>query len=194
MASEKLTADRVSLFSDGVFAIVITLMVLELRPPHGSEIGDLIDLWPGFLSYSMSYGFLSVVWINHHHILKYAEKATQRLIWSNFAHLFMVSLIPFTTSWVAETDLKSGAVSLYALVFVGVNITYLALCWEAIDRPRGEPVSVRLQQMLRVRSLITIVLFLIAAVIAQWFPYVGFATVVFCLLLYTRPDVSEVNI
>jgi len=194
MAREKLTADRLSLFSDGVFAIVITLMVLELKPPHGRDLGDLLELWPEFLSYCMSYWFLAVVWINHHHILRFAERASQRLIWSNFAHLFTVSLIPFTTKWAADTDLSSTAVSLYALVFVGVNATYLALCWELVDRPRGEPVSSRLRAMLKMRSLVTLALFLISATVAYWLPYLGFAVVVFCLLLYTRPDVSEVDI
>lgn len=194
MSREKLTADRLSLFSDGVFAIVMTLMVIELRPPHGDKLSDLIDLWPEFISYCISFWFLAVVWINHHHILQYAQKATPRLIWSNLAHLFSVSLIPFTTSWAAETDIGYGAVTLYALVFVAVNATYLALCWEAVDRPRGEPVAIRIRQMMKMRSLITLLLFLVGGIVGYWVPYLGFAIVVFCLLLYTRPDVSDVDI
>lgn len=193
MVERKPTVERLSLFSDGVFAIIITILVLELRPPHEASFAALSELWPEGLSYAVSYWFLAVVWINHHHLLRFAEIATPRLIWSNFAHLFSVSLIPFTTAWIADSKLGSAPVTLYALVFVAVNATYLALCWEAVDRPSNENSSDRIRRMMRMRSLITIILFLIAALIAVWFPVLGLGIIVFCLLLYVRPDVSEVS-
>jgi uncharacterized membrane protein len=193
MVERKPTVERLSLFSDGVFAIIITILVLELRPPHEASFAALSELWPEGLSYAVSYWFLAVVWINHHHLLRFAEIATPRLIWSNFAHLFSVSLIPFTTAWIADSKLGSAPVMLYALVFVAVNATYLALCWEAVDRPSNENSSDRIRRMMRMRSLATIILFLIAALIAVWFPVLGLGIIVFCLLLYVRPDVSEVS-
>ena len=93
--------ERLSTFSDGVFAVLITILVLELKPPHEHTFKALLPLWPIGLSYAISYLFIAIVWVNHHHLLSYAEMATPRLMWSNFAHLFSVSLIPFTTEWIA---------------------------------------------------------------------------------------------
>src|SRR6185369_1920160 len=101
-------------------------------------------LWPTGMSYAVSYFFIAIVWINHHHLFSYAERATPRLVWSNFAHLFSVVLISFTTEWLAESRLAAAPVAMYAAVFVVVNVTYLALCWEAVDRPAHEDVTRRM--------------------------------------------------
>ena len=138
MATRQTTPDRVRAFSDAVFAVLITVLVLELKPPNAHGFSALLPLWPTGLSYVVSYLFIAIVWVNHHHLFNYAEAATPRLVWSNFAHLFSVSLIPFTTEWIADSRLAAAPVALYAAVFVLVNITYLALCWEAVDRPAGE--------------------------------------------------------
>ena len=106
MAARDTTPERVGGFSDGVFAVLIT-----------------------------------IVWVNHHHVLNYAQVATSRLVWSNFAHLFSVSLIPFATEWIADSRLAPAPASSYAAVFVLVNMTYLALCWAAVDRLSHEDVS-----------------------------------------------------
>ena len=92
--------------------------------------------------------------------------ATPRLVWSNFAHLFSVSLIPFTTEWIADSRRAPAQVALYAAVFVLVNVSYVAVCWEAVDRPSHEDVSQLMRRMLRMRSVITIGVFSAAALIA----------------------------
>src|SRR3954453_22839233 len=166
MAARQANKDRVSLFSDGVFAVLITILVLELKPPHADGFSDLLPLWPTGLSYAVSYFFIAIVWVNHHHLFGYAETATSRLVWANFAHLFSVSLIPFTTEWIADSRLAAAPVATYAAVFVLVNVTYLALCWEAIDRPAGEAVSKRVRHMMRMRSFVTVLLFAAATVLA----------------------------
>ena len=99
------------LFSDGVFAVLITILVLELKPPHADTFSALLPLWPTGLSYAVSYFFIAIVWVNHHHLFGYAEVATPRLVWSNFAHLFSVSLIPFTTEWIADSRLAAAPVA-----------------------------------------------------------------------------------
>jgi uncharacterized membrane protein len=142
MAREMKT-DRLTLFTDGVFAVVITILVLELKPPRSSNLDGLVSLWPTAMSYAISYLFIAIVWVNHHHLFRYAEAATNRLIWVNFAHLFSVSLIPFSTAWIAQTELAPIPVSLYAGIFVLVNATYLLLCMEAIDRPRPPDLTIR---------------------------------------------------
>ena len=107
MAEQKATPERLGAFSDAIFAVIITIMVLDLRPPPQATLAGLLPLWPAALSYAVSYLFIAIIWVNHHHLLRFAEHATPRLIWVNFAHLFMVSLVPFSTAWVADTRLAA---------------------------------------------------------------------------------------
>ncbi|OBK45171.1 TMEM175 family protein [Mycobacterium kubicae] len=191
MTTRKANSERVKAFSDGVFAVIITVLVLELRPPAADSFRALLPLWPTGLSYVVSYLFIAIVWVNHHHLFNYADVATPRLVWSNFAHLFSVSLLPFTTEWIADTRLGDAPVALYAAVFVLVNITYLALCWEAIDRPAHEDVPTQMRRMLRMRSVVTIGIFSAAAVIALRWPVAAMALICLCLLGYLRPDLPD---
>ena len=176
-------------FSDAVFAVLITILVLELKPPHTGTFRALLPLWPTGLSYVVTYLFIAIVWINHHHLLDYAQFATQRLLWFNFAHLFSVSLLPFAMEWVAETRLDPAPVCLYAAIFVLINVTYLALCWEAVDRPAHEDVTGLVRRLLRMRSFVTIGVFVIAAVVALWWPLAAMVLICLCLVGYLRPDV-----
>ena len=189
MTTRDTSPDRVRGFSDGVFAVLITVLVLELRPPEAASFSALLPLWPTGLSYLVSYVFIAIVWVNHHHLFGYARVVTPRLVWSNFAHLFSVSLIPFTTQWVADSKLAAAPVALYAAVFVLVNVTYVALCWEAVDRPAHEDVPQVMRRMLRMRSVITVGIFTAAALIALRWPLAGMALIGVCLAGYLRPDV-----
>jgi uncharacterized membrane protein len=182
------TPERTLLFSDAVFAIVITILVLDLRPPESASVTALLSLWPRALSYAVSYLFLAIVWMNHHYLLRHARLASPRLLWSNFAHLFAVSLVPFATAWIAGTSLAGTPVALYAMIFVLVNATYLMLCWEVIDRPSGEQLSPRVRRMLHMRSVGTLAVFIAAAIIALAFPLAGMFLICACLVLYLRPE------
>lgn len=191
MAAGKAGAERVQAFSDGVFAVLITILVLELKPPSAPSISALLPLWPTGLSYVVSYVFIAIVWVNHHHLFGYGPAATPRLVWSNFAHLFSVSLIPFTTEWIADTRLADAPVVLYASVFVLVNITYIALCTEVVDRPAHEDVPHRLRRLMRMRSFLTIFVFATAAVVALRWPAVAMALICLCLIGYIRPGIPD---
>jgi uncharacterized membrane protein len=191
MAARKVNAERVQAFSDGVFAVIITILVLELRPPSAHTFSALLPLWPTGLSYVVSYLFIAIVWVNHHHLFGYAQTATPRLIWSNFAHLFSVSLIPFATEWIADSRLADAPVVVYACIFILVNITYIALCTEVIDRPAREDVSHRLRRLLRMRSFVTIFVFAAAAVVALRWPIVAMVLICLCLIGYLRPDIQD---
>src|ERR1700727_3660813 len=127
------TPERLSTFSDGVFAVLITVLVLELRPPEQPTFDALLALWPTGLSYAVSYLFIAIVWANHHYLLRYATEATSKLLWFNFAHLFSISLLPLSTAWMAVSRLAPEPVSFYAAVFFLVNATYIALIGELID-------------------------------------------------------------
>jgi TMEM175 potassium channel family protein len=187
----ELNADRLKGFSDAVFAVIITLLVLELRPPHADSFSSLLELWPSGLSYAVSYLFLAIVWANHHHLMRYAPLATPRLMWANFAHLFSASLVPFTTAWIADTHLGRAPVFLYALVFVLVNVTYLLLCMEGIDRQDASVVPPDVRRTMRRRSVLTLVLFSAAAIVALWLPVAGLVLICACLVMYVRPDVPR---
>src|SRR5580658_7643755 len=137
----KRTPERLSAFSDGVFAVLITVLVLELRPPELPTFEALLLLWPTWLSYAVSYLFIAIVWANHHHLMRFATEATPRLLWFNFAHLFSISLLPLSTVWMAVSKLAPQPVAFYAAVFFLVNATYISLIWELIERSPVEEVS-----------------------------------------------------
>jgi uncharacterized membrane protein len=155
-SEETVTPERMNAFSDGVFAVIITILVLELRPPKEASLGALLELWPTAVSYAISYLFIAIVWVNHHHLLRFPDIATHRLMWVNFAHLFAVSLMPFSTAWIASTRLGAVPVAFYAGDFVLVNLTYLLLCFEAVDRPVPHKVASGARSMMRMRSFATL--------------------------------------
>src|SRR5579871_6676499 len=182
----KATPERVSAFSDGVFAVLITVLVLELRPPEQATFAALLALWPTWLSYAVSYLFIAIVWINHHYLLRYAEEATPRLLWFNFAHLFSMSLLPLSTAWMAVSRLSPQPVAFYAVTFFLVNATYVALIWELIE-PAPIPAASKVHTIMRARSLISLCVFAAAALVALKYPIAGLAMCIFCLSFYLRP-------
>jgi len=121
------TPERLGAFSDGVLAIIITIMVLELRAPHEVSFQALIHLWPTFLSYALSYTFVAVFWANHHHMLQHAERADHMVVWANLFVLFFVSLIPFFTDYLAENQMAPFAMALYAGDCFLITATYMLL-------------------------------------------------------------------
>jgi uncharacterized membrane protein len=181
------TPERLSAFSDAVFAVLITVLVLDLRPPELSTFKALLLLWPTWLSYAVSYLFIAIVWLNHHYLMRYATEATPRLLWFNFAHLFSMSLLPLSTAWMAASKLAPQPVAFYASVFFLVNATYIALIWELIDRTPVE-VSPAVRRIMRVRSITTLCLFGLAAVVALKYPLVGLSICICCLIVYLKPD------
>jgi uncharacterized membrane protein len=177
-----------TVFSDGVFAVLITVLVLELRPPQLPTFDALLSLWPTWLSYAVSYVFIAIVWVNHHHLMRYASEAHPRLMWFNFAHLFSVSLLPFSTAWMAVSELAPQPVALYAAVFFLVNVTYIFLIWDLLDRTPAGEVSPVARRIIRARSIATLCLFGLAAVVALRYPLVGLGLCCCCLIGYLNPD------
>ncbi len=180
--------ERLSAFSDGVFAVLITVLVLELRPPELPTFKALLSLWPTGLSYAVSYLFIAIVWANHHHLMRYATEATPRLMWFNFAHLFSVSLLPLSTAWMAVSKLAPQPVAFYAAVFFLVNATYVALIWELVGRDPVKDVAPKERRIMRFRSIITLVIFAAAAIVALKYPLVGLGMCCCCLIVYLKPE------
>jgi len=187
MSSKKTTPERLAAFSDAVFAVLITIMVLDLKPPADATLKALLPLWPTALSYAVSYLFIAIIWVNHHYLLRFAHEATYRLIWWNFAHLFMVSLVPATTAWMAATKLAAAPVFVYALVFVLVETAYIAFEGSALSQAGDGDITPRLRRIARIRSYMALGMFSVAAAVSFVFPVGGLALVCCVLLIYLSP-------
>jgi uncharacterized membrane protein len=118
---------RLEAFSDGVLAIIITIMVLELRPPHVPTWSALGPLWPVILSYVMSFVYLGIYWNNHHHMLHLTQRVTGGILWANLHLLFWLSLTPFTTAWMGETHFAAVPTAVYGVVLLACAISYYIL-------------------------------------------------------------------
>ena len=119
--------NRLEAFSDGMFAIIMTIMILDLKAPHGGTFKDLETVLPAFFCYLQSFLFVGVYWNNHHHLLHTVKKVSGKLMLANMAILFWLSLIPFVTAWVAETDFAAEAVVVYAIALLLPAITWRIL-------------------------------------------------------------------
>jgi uncharacterized membrane protein len=122
-----MTKGRLEAFSDGVIAILITIMVLELRPPEGSDFADLKPLVPNLLVYLLSFVYLAIYWNNHHHLFHVVEHIDGGVLWANMGLLFWLSLIPFGTAWVGEHPRAVAPVAVYGMVFLGAAVAYFVL-------------------------------------------------------------------
>jgi uncharacterized membrane protein len=132
-----MSARRVEQFSDGVIAILITVMVLELRIPHGKTWSALRDSVPVLLTYLLSFVYLAIYWNNHHHLLMATERVSALVLWANLHLLFWLSLIPFTTGWLDESDFAATPAAAYGIVLLAAGLAYLAL-QAAIIHLQGE--------------------------------------------------------
>ena len=122
-----MTTNRLEAFSDGVIAIIITIMVLEMKAPHGSDLAALAPLIPVFLSYIISFVYVGIYWNNHHHMLHATEKVNGPVLWANLHLLFWLSLIPFVTAWMGENRFPAWPVALYGIVLLMSAIAYYIL-------------------------------------------------------------------
>jgi uncharacterized membrane protein len=118
---------RMEGFSDGVMAIIITIMVLELRVPHGSDLGALQPLIPAFLSYVLSFVYIGIYWNNHHHLMHAAKKVSGGMLWANLNFLFWLSLFPFATAWMGENHFETMPSAVYGFVLLMTAIAYYLL-------------------------------------------------------------------
>jgi uncharacterized membrane protein len=194
MLEQKTTPDRLSAFSDGVIAVIITIMVLELKAPDQPTFAALWPLWPTAVSYAVSYLFVAIIWVNHHHLLRFAGEATPRLIWVNFAHLFAVSLVPFSTAWIARTRLAAVPVATYAAISICVNIAYLVFERETLSQADSVAVPERARRLAWRRSFATLIIFAAAAFLALVAPRAGFILICTALIPYLRPEAPDVRL
>lgn len=116
--------NRLEAFSDGVLAIIITIMVLEIKVPHGENFSDLLQLFPKFLSYILSFIYVGIYWNNHHHLLQSLTKVNGRILWANLHLLFWLSLIPVSTGWMGEHNFAKAAITLYGVILFMAAVAF----------------------------------------------------------------------
>ncbi len=186
-----ITPERLATFSDGVFAVIITIMVLQLRLPTQPTFSALLELWPTAISYAVSYLLITIMWMNHHFLLRFARISTLRLILCNFAHMFPASLVPFSTAWLAETRIAAVPAFVYAAVILMVNLGYHALALATLPRDGREPDASAFRRRALTRSYVSIGLFTAAMLLSLKLPWLGFALVSVVLLTYIRPELNH---
>jgi uncharacterized membrane protein len=180
------TPSRLAAYTDAVFAVIITIMVLELRPPASPTWIGLLHLWPTVVSYVVSYAFVAIIWMNHHYLMTYITAPSLKLIWLNFGHLFCVSFLPFATAWLAESELAQIPVIFYAGLFVATDGMYNL--FEAEILKHSAEFSSAEYRSTRRRSLFAFALFAAATGLAVIDNWLGFGFICLALALHLRPD------
>ena len=134
--------DRLTAFTDGVLAVIITIMVLELKPPHGAGFQQLLALWPAYLSYVLSFIYIGIYWNNHHHFFQLVETVDGSILWANMHLLFWLSIVPFTTAWMGEHLFETAPAALYGVALLASAIAFYVM-EQVIIRQQGEASPLR---------------------------------------------------
>ena len=179
--------NRLEAFSDGVIAIIITIMVLELKVPHGADFRVLIPLWPVFISYVLSFIYVGIYWNNHHHMLHAVKEVSGGVLWANLHLLFWLSLIPFVTTWMGENHFESGPTVAYGIVLVMCSIAYWVLAWVLVVH---HPENVALAKALGRdrKGKVSVVLYLAGIAASVFHAGIGFLIYVAVAFLWLIPD------
>ena len=179
--------NRLEAFSDGVLAIVITIMVLELKVPHGVDLAALKPLLPVFLSYVLSFIYVGIYWNNHHHLLHSAGQVSGAILWSNLHLLFWLSLFPFVTGWLGENHIASLPAAVYGFVLLMAAIAYVIL-EQAILRREG-PNSLLAKAVGKDwKGKLSVGLYLLAIPLAYLSPWISICLYAFVALTWLVPD------
>ena len=178
---------RLEAFSDGVLAIIITIMVLEMKVPHGASLHDLLPLLPVFLSYVLSFVYVGIYWNNHHHMLHATTTVTGAMLWANLHLLFWLSLFPFATGWMGENHFAVAPTALYGAVLLMAAIAYYVLEL-AIIRAQG-PDSILKKAVGRdLKGKLSPLLYILAIVGTLVSPWIAEAIYVAVALIWLIPD------
>lgn len=178
---------RLEAFSDGVLAIIITIMVLELKIPHGGTVSALTPLLPVFLSYVLSFFYLAIYWNNHHHMFQATQRVNGAILWANMHLLFWLSLIPFVTGWMGENHFAALPSSLYGAVLLMAAIAYYIL-QHAIVREHGKDSLLSQAVGKDIKGKISQFLYLVAIPSSFISPWIAQALYVLVALIWLVPD------
>jgi uncharacterized membrane protein len=178
---------RLEAFSDGVLAIIITIMVLELKAPHDADLNALRQLLPAFLSYVLSFVYLGIYWNNHHHMLQSVRHVSGAILWANLHLLFWLSLFPFATAWMGENHFAAAPTAVYGLVQLLAAIAYWIL-QRAIIARQGRDSLLAVAVGRDVKGKLSPALYVVAIAAATVAPWVAWAIYVAVALIWLIPD------
>ena len=178
---------RLEAFSDGVFAIIITIMVLELKVPHGDHIDDLLPMVPVFMSYVLSFAYVGIYWNNHHHMIYAAERINGAILWGNLNLLFWLSLIPFATAWMGENHFTRWPVILYGLLLIMTGIAYYILCILLIKEAGADSTLAKALDN-DWKGMVSVIVYAVAVGLAFVNPWLAFSIYVMVALMWFIPD------
>lgn len=178
---------RLEAFTDGVIAVIITIMVLEMKVPHGTDMPALVPLIPVFLSYVLSFVFVGIYWNNHHHMLHAVEHVTGGILWANLHLLFWLSLVPFVTGWMSENQFAPVPVALYGVVLLMSGIAYYILARILVaQHDRNSTLARALGKDFK--GIASIVVYAIAIALAFLYPWAACALYVVVAIMWLVPD------
>lgn len=179
--------NRLEAFSDGVMAVILTILVLELKVPHGTEYRDLAPLIPKFLCYVLSFVYVAIYWNNHHHLFQIVEQVRGAALWANMHLLLWLSLVPFTTAWMGENNFAAKPVFLYGIVLTGAGMAYWILVRSLMrhhhkDSPLAQAIGKD------VKGNISVVLYLAALGAVFIHPWISCGVYVLVAIIWLIPD------
>ncbi|GAB0157146.1 TMEM175 family protein [Chryseobacterium sp. Alg-005] len=178
---------RLEAFSDGVLAIIITIMVLELKVPEGNSWASLKPMLPRFLAYIFSFIYVGIYWNNHHHMFQAVKKVNGNILWANLHLLFWLSLMPIATEWIGTTNFAENPVATYGIGLIMCAIAYTIL-ENAIIKGEGENSKLKEAIESRFKEYISIVLYVLGIVTSFFYPYIAVAFYYIVALIWLIPD------
>ena len=182
-----MTKNRTEAFSDGVFAIILTIMVLELKAPQTADLYALGPLWAEFISYVVSFAYVGIYWNNHHHLMQACDKVDGRILWANQHLLFWLSLTPFVTSWVGKTDFAACPVAAYGFVLFMAGVAYWLLTIALVHLHGGDSlIGVALGRDFK--GKLSLVLYALAIPLAFVEPWISCAIYALVAVMWIVPD------
>lgn len=187
---------RLEAFSDGVIAILITIMVLELKVPHGTELEALLPLLPVFLSYILSFIFLGIYWNNHHHMLQATKQINGKVLWANLHLLFWLSMVPFVTGWMGENHFEPLPTAAYGIVLLMAALAYTLLQTLIVKHHRGENAKLAEAVGNDIKGKISVLMYIAAIPLAffnQWISHALYVIVAAMWLIPDRRIESKIN-
>jgi len=178
---------RLEAFSDGVIAVIITIMVLEMKVPHGTDLAALVPLWPVFLAYVLSFIYVGIYWNNHHHLLHAVQRVNGSILWANMHLLFWLSLVPFVTDWMSENHFAALPVAAYGVVLLmsGFAFVMLTQCLVTIHGADSE-IARRLRDDRKGKISVVIYAIAIPLAFVEW--WLAFGLYVLVAAIWFVPD------
>ena len=179
--------ERMNAFTDGVVAILITILVLELRPPAGNHLRDILTEKGRLLAYLLSFVFVAIYWVNHHHLMQVVERIDGRTLWANIHLLFWLSLTPIATAWLGQNGVQPGPVAAYAIVLLGCAFAYTLLTLALLaSHERGSTLEQAIGS--DVKGKVSLAAYVVAFVCSFIVPWVSVALFVAVALIWFIPD------